>query len=71
MENFRGPVFISHGDADTIVPYELGKRLFDAANEPKTFYTVRNADHNDSQPQEYYKRLRGFLEEQIRQSQLK
>jgi len=41
------PLLILHGDRDDIVPYKLGKRLFDAANEPKTFFTVRDAGHND------------------------
>nr|HID58518.1 alpha/beta hydrolase [Desulfobacterales bacterium] len=42
------PVLIIHGDADTIVPYDLGRRLFDAANLPKRFYTVKRAGHNNT-----------------------
>jgi len=31
------PLFAAHDPADTIVPFEFGRRLFDAAREPKVF----------------------------------
>jgi uncharacterized protein len=57
------PIFVGHGDADRIVPYPLGQRLFDAANEPKQFYTMHGDDHNDRLPEPFFKSLRGFLSE--------
>ena len=45
--NYKGPLLQVHGDADTIIPFELGRQLFDAANEPKQFVTIPGADHND------------------------
>lgn len=45
--NYHGPVLVTHGTRDSIVPFQMGQRLFDAANEPKRFYAVRGADHND------------------------
>jgi fermentation-respiration switch protein FrsA (DUF1100 family) len=59
---YRGPLLQSHGDADTIVPYELGRRLFQAANEPKEFYTLPKGDHNDLPDRAYYQKVRQFLE---------
>jgi hypothetical protein len=44
----RAPLFVLHGDADEVVPYELGRELFAAAPEPKTFVTIRGARHNDT-----------------------
>lgn len=41
------PLLILHGDRDNIVPIQQGRRLFEAAHEPKTFFTIRNAGHND------------------------
>jgi len=41
------PVFVAHGDRDEIVPFELGERLFAAAHEPKRFFRVAGAHHND------------------------
>ncbi len=59
---YHGPLFQSHGDCDTVVPYELGRRLFAAANEPKQFVTIAGSDHNDPHSREYYRALRGFVE---------
>jgi fermentation-respiration switch protein FrsA (DUF1100 family) len=48
IREVRVPLLILHGDQDDVVPYEQGRRLFEAANEPKTFYTIRGARHNDT-----------------------
>ncbi len=60
---YRGPLLQSHGDADSIVPFELGQRLFEAANEPKQFVTLEGFDHNDFQPSTYYDKLTEFLDQ--------
>jgi len=44
----HAPLLILHGDQDEVVPYAHGKRLFAAANEPKRFYTIPGAHHNDT-----------------------
>jgi len=41
------PLLVAHGDADDIVPFALGERLFAAAREPKRFLRVPGAGHND------------------------
>ena len=41
----RAPILIIHGDDDRMVPYAMGRALFDAANEPKSFWTVHGARH--------------------------
>ncbi|MGB0908828.1 MAG: alpha/beta hydrolase [Nitrospirales bacterium] len=41
------PLLIIHGENDTIVPMKFGKQVFDTAREPKTWYPVRGAGHND------------------------
>ena len=43
----RAPVLIVHGENDEIVPLQHGRRLFEAAPEPKEFYVVKGAHHND------------------------
>jgi len=48
IREIRAPLLILHGDRDDVVPYEQGRRLYDAANEPKTFYAIRGARHNDT-----------------------
>ncbi|MBA4394366.1 MAG: hypothetical protein C0407_12515 [Desulfobacca sp.] len=42
------PVLVVHGAKDSIVPIALGRRLFQAAPEPKAFYEIPGADHNDT-----------------------
>ena len=59
---YHGPLLQSHGTADTIVPYRFGRRLFEAANEPKQWLTFPDLDHNDPQPPEYYDALGEFLD---------
>jgi fermentation-respiration switch protein FrsA (DUF1100 family) len=39
---------IIHGDRDEIVPFEMGRELFEAANHPKRFYAIEGAGHNDT-----------------------
>ena len=48
MATVEAPVLVLHGDNDNLVPIEAGRKLFDAAREPKDFYTVQGAGHNDS-----------------------
>ncbi|MBN1912382.1 MAG: alpha/beta hydrolase [Pirellulales bacterium] len=62
IANYRGPLLQSHGDADTIVPYALGQRLFEKANQPKQFITLPGRDHNDPQDRAYYETLIRFLD---------
>src|SRR5579884_761846 len=42
----RGPIFITHGTADTLVPCWQGERLYEAAHEPKCFLKLDGASHD-------------------------
>ncbi len=58
------PKLIIHGNRDEIVPFRLGKRLFEMAPQPKTFYEVPGAGHNDLlwvSGEDYSRHLRLFL----------
>lgn len=62
------PLMVVHGDQDHIVPFKLGRRVFDAGNEPKTFYAITGADHNDTYivgSESYFQRLGKFIEQSI------
>lgn len=61
IKNYHGPLVQFHGDADRIVPYDLGRKLFDAANEPKQWVTIPGGDHNDSRSRQFYQALDQFL----------
>lgn len=44
----RVPLLVLHGDRDITVPFAQGRRLFEAAPEPKRFFTIPGASHNDT-----------------------
>lgn len=41
------PVLVIHGTDDEVIPFRMGRQLFDAAREPKTKLWVQGAGHND------------------------
>ncbi|MDP7530026.1 MAG: alpha/beta hydrolase [Candidatus Scalindua sp.] len=64
IRNIKVPILIMHGDKDDLVPFEHGKRLYDMANEPKEFYTIPGAGHNDTHivgGDEYFDVIRNFV----------
>jgi uncharacterized protein len=48
ISHLHVPQFIIHGEVDEIVPFSMGERLFNAAKEPKYFFCVENAGHNNT-----------------------
>ncbi len=58
---YDGPVLQSHGNKDSIVPFELGQKLFEAAPGPKRFFTLKGGDHNDPEPEAYADVFEEFL----------
>jgi fermentation-respiration switch protein FrsA (DUF1100 family) len=58
---YRGPLLQTHGDSDRVIPYQLGVRLFEAANHPKRFVRVPGGDHNDAPSVEYYRAMDELL----------
>jgi uncharacterized protein len=42
------PLLVLHGDADEVVPFGHGRAIFEAAPEPKTFFRITGAHHNDT-----------------------
>jgi len=55
-------VFISHGTADSVIPYFMGRRLFAAAREPKMF-VEREGDIHRRHPSEseFLRRVMEFV----------
>jgi uncharacterized protein len=48
LRRYSGPLLVVHGDADSIIPFAAGQRVFEAAaSTAKTFAVLRGADHND------------------------
>ena len=62
ISRYSGPLFISHGTADRIIPFAHGQKLFAAATGPKEFFEIAGGDHNDSEPEHYLPALHKFLD---------
>jgi pimeloyl-ACP methyl ester carboxylesterase len=47
MDEIRMPVVVVHGTRDSIVPFEMGERLYQAVKGPKRFIRVEGAGHHN------------------------
>lgn len=47
LPNIRLPILVVHGTSDSVVPYEMGERLFAAATGPKRFISVEGGTHHN------------------------
>lgn len=61
MAGIHMPVLIVHGDADSVVPFAQGERLFALANEPKEFVRMPGSDHATLVRDGLYERVWPFL----------
>jgi fermentation-respiration switch protein FrsA (DUF1100 family) len=67
IKQVHSPILVLHSPQDEIIPYELGEKLYLAANAPKVFQQLRG-DHNtgflQSRPG-YEQGLRNYLSEYV------
>ncbi|MCL5006408.1 MAG: alpha/beta hydrolase [Acidobacteria bacterium] len=64
IRQVRAPVLVAHGTKDEVIPFSMGRRLFENANQPKDFYAVEGAGHNDFLEvggEAYRERLKEFV----------
>jgi uncharacterized protein len=57
------PVLFLHGSHDTLVPFSMSQRLYEAANEPKRVVLLAGGDHIDSAaaaPRQFVEAIRNF-----------
>lgn len=62
------PLLMIHGQGDTYIKPEMGRRLFDYAGAPKEFWLVENAKHNQALQiagEEYRQRVLQFFEKHL------
>ena len=45
IKNIKSPILIMHGEVDRLVPFWMGKKMYELANEPKYSYFSKYDDH--------------------------
>ena len=55
------PLLILHGEQDEVIPVEMGRRVFRAANKPKRIETIPQGRHNDLFDRGAWEKMRDFL----------
>jgi len=61
LPTINSPLLVLHGKLDTIVPFSMGKKLFEKANDPKFKYFVNNDDHMMRYDQELLDEIKKFI----------
>jgi uncharacterized protein len=61
IRNIKSPILIMHGKVDKLVPFYMGKKLYDLANEPKYFYFSEYDNHMMEYNEKLLKHLKGFI----------
>ena len=61
IKNIKSPLLIMHGEADTIVPFWMGKKMYELANEPKYSYFPEYDDHMMEYNENLINTLQGFI----------
>ena len=63
ISRLRMPLLAIHGEQDELIPFADGQALFDAAPEPKAWYPIAGAGHNNTYVvggEGYFHRLANF-----------
>ena len=45
IKNINSPILVMHGEADQIVPFSMGKKIYEIANKPKYSYFTKYDNH--------------------------
>lgn len=62
IKNITIPILVMHGEADQIVPFWMGKKVFDLANDPKYSYFTSTDDHMMEYDEKLVLALNSFIE---------
>ena len=47
IKQIKVPIIIAHAEKDSVIPISNSHELYQAANKPKYYYLIKNADHKD------------------------
>ena len=63
LSMLKSPILVLHGKSDTLVPFYMGKKIYDAANEPKYYYFPDLDNHMMTYDQDMLRTLSNFVNE--------
>jgi len=61
IKNIYSPILIMHGKVDNIVPFHMGREMYEMANEPKYSYFSQYDDHMMEYNEKLLKALKDFI----------
>jgi len=64
IENLKSPLLVIHGTEDYVVPFTMGKAIYERANVKKAFIKIDGAGHNNLQsayPDKYWQPIYEFV----------
>ena len=61
IKNINSPILIMHGKVDNIVPFHMGKKLYELANKPKYSYFSEYDDHMMEYNEKLLNELKKFI----------
>ena len=61
IRNINVPILIMHGESDQIVPFFMGKKIYEVAKEPKYSYFTKHDNHMMEYDENLIKALNSFL----------
>ena len=64
IEHIKAPLLVIHGTHDNVIPYSMGRTIFDKANVAKNFVSIDGGNHNnlqDKHGKEYWHPIIQFI----------
>ena len=61
ISSVHQPLFILHGTHDQVIPFIHGVKLYRLANQPKFFYAIKGAGHNNLMSGQYWQKINRFI----------
>jgi fermentation-respiration switch protein FrsA (DUF1100 family) len=64
LQSVRAPILVVHCVDDPVIPFQLGKAVYDKAHQPKSFLSIQGQCHEEASiigPQNYQRQIQIFL----------
>ncbi len=62
IKNIKSPILVMHGKVDDIVPFYMGEKIYEIANEPKYYYFSEYDNHMMEFNEKLLKALKDFID---------